>query len=115
MKRNYSKIKSLIVAGICITTSLLFINWDKPATESVTVVKRITTKSTNKFYTSNKAPLQPNQFIKLPAGSIKPQGWILKYLELQSDEKYWQDLEINEAEYEAFVAFGLTELNRIIP
>ncbi|QEC67268.1 hypothetical protein FRZ67_08155 [Panacibacter ginsenosidivorans] len=83
--RSYFKIKSFIIAGICIITSLLFINWGKPIDESVTVVKRITIKSTNKFYISNKAPLQPDQFIKLPAGSIKAEGWILKYLELQRD------------------------------
>jgi len=40
---------------------------------------------TNSFYTGNKAPLQPLSFIKLPVGAIKPEGWILKYLELQRD------------------------------
>jgi hypothetical protein len=66
----------------------LFINWKKPVNndnEKVTVVQRIPTTSLNKYYVSNKAPLQPLQLIKLPPGSIKPQGWILKYLELQRD------------------------------
>ncbi len=40
---------------------------------------------TNSFYTGNRAPLTPLNFIKFPAGSIRPQGWILKYLELQRD------------------------------
>ena len=85
MNQMYFRIKSFIIAGTCVAVSLLFINWNKSATDSVTVVKRITAKSINKFYTSNKTPLQPNQFIKLPAGSIKPQGWILRYLELHRD------------------------------
>lgn len=85
MKRNYFKIKALISAGLIVAVALLFVNWNEASTESVTVVKRIATKSINKFYVSNKAPLQPDQFIKLPAGTIKPQGWILKYLELQRD------------------------------
>ncbi len=51
----------------------------------VSVVKKISTTSINKFYVGNKSPLSPLSFIKLPVGSIKPNGWILKYLELQRD------------------------------
>ena len=51
----------------------------------VTVVQRPATASTNSFYVSNKKPLEPLCFIKLPVGAIKPEGWILKYLELQRD------------------------------
>lgn len=29
------------------------------------------------------SPLLPEHFIKLPVGKIKPQGWLLQYLELQ--------------------------------
>ncbi|HSN09476.1 MAG TPA: beta-L-arabinofuranosidase domain-containing protein [Hanamia sp.] len=49
-----------------------------------TVVNR-PDKGSNLFYLSNKAPLEPLSFIKLPVGTIKPEGWILKYLELQRD------------------------------
>ncbi|MBS1747207.1 MAG: glycoside hydrolase family 127 protein [Bacteroidetes bacterium] len=50
-----------------------------------TDVTRPLTTVINSFYVSNKAPLLPLNFIKLPAGSIKPGGWILKYLQLQRD------------------------------
>lgn len=51
----------------------------------VTNVKRLATTETNKHYTGNKKPLLPLALIKLPVKSIRPQGWILKYLELQRD------------------------------
>ena len=51
----------------------------------VSLLQRPSIASLNKYYTSNKAPLQPLCFIKLPVGAIKPEGWILKYLELQRD------------------------------
>lgn len=38
---------------------------------------------TNNFYTSNKAPLRPSSFIKLPVTSIQPGGWLLHCLQLQ--------------------------------
>ncbi|MEO6723110.1 MAG: beta-L-arabinofuranosidase domain-containing protein [Ferruginibacter sp.] len=48
-------------------------------------MKRPVATQANKFYISNKQPLTPLAFLKLPVGSIKPEGWIRKYLELQRD------------------------------
>lgn len=53
---------------------------------SVTNVKRPRTESTtNKYYVGNRQPLAPLSFIKLPVGTIRPGGWVLKFLELQRD------------------------------
>lgn len=52
---------------------------------AITNIKRPAINTINKFYTSNRSPLQPLSFIKLPVGSIKPQSWVLKYLQLQRD------------------------------
>src|SRR5574344_257132 len=50
---------------------------------NLSVVDRPSTGSTNNCYVSNRSPLRPLSFIKLPVGSIQPEGWIRKYLELQ--------------------------------
>ncbi|MEP7251992.1 MAG: beta-L-arabinofuranosidase domain-containing protein [Ginsengibacter sp.] len=73
---------------VYITGLLAFFNTSVDAQKAVlkaTVVDRPSTNAVNAFYTSNKAPLKPLYFIKLPVGIIKPEGWILKYLELQRD------------------------------
>ena len=36
-------------------------------------------------YTNAKAPLRQQSFMKLPVGSIRPAGWVGRYLELQRD------------------------------
>lgn len=37
----------------------------------------------NEHYISNRAPLQPSVLIKLPIGTIKPEGWLKEYLNRQ--------------------------------
>ncbi|MDO5571587.1 MAG: glycoside hydrolase family 127 protein [Bacteroidales bacterium] len=53
--------------------------------DSINQVDRMPDNCYNSNYVSNKKPLQPQQFIKLPTGSIQPQGWLYKQLELQKN------------------------------
>lgn len=39
----------------------------------------------NAYYINNRLPLKQNFLIKLPVGSIRPEGWLGRYLELQRD------------------------------
>jgi len=55
------------------------------ANEGIRVVEQPDTKATNDFYISNRPPLTPSPFMKLPIGAIKPQGWVRKQLELEAE------------------------------
>ncbi len=80
------KIKNLIIC--CFTVTFIFFSFDKLSAQNnlkATIIERPSTATYNAHYVSNKKPLQPLVFIKLPVGSIQPEGWIKKYLELQRD------------------------------
>ncbi|MCL3780165.1 hypothetical protein EMN47_07145 [Prolixibacteraceae bacterium JC049] len=53
--------------------------------DNVTVIDRPETSVTNKHYVSNRAPLLPSSFIKLPVGTIQPKGWLKEYLVRQQN------------------------------
>ena len=51
----------------------------------VASVKRPPTDRKNEFYPSNRAPLAPSPFVKLPIGAIRPGGWLRRSLEIEAD------------------------------
>ncbi|KAA0213840.1 MAG: hypothetical protein DYG94_11655 [Leptolyngbya sp. PLA3] len=49
----------------------------------------------NSHYVSNRPPLEPSRLIKLPIGSIRPQGWLAHQLRLQADGFHGHLMEIS--------------------
>jgi len=47
------------------------------------IVSRPRTTMENRFYMGNRKPLKPLALIPLPVGSVRPGGWVRRYLELQ--------------------------------
>ncbi len=64
---------------------LLFSCGKKEQATEVSVVERIDTAATNAHYISNRAPLKPSALIKLPVGSVKPEGFLKEYLVRQKN------------------------------
>lgn len=76
MKKTYkSLINTLLIAAI----------FKSSFAQKAEVVNKISNSGSNKFYLTNKAPLQNQYFVKLPVTSIKPGGWVRKALELQRE------------------------------
>ncbi|WP_282456301.1 beta-L-arabinofuranosidase domain-containing protein [Chitinophaga sedimenti] len=53
--------------------------------QQVSVVDRPANNTANRFYVTNKAPLQAEYFTKLPVASVSPRGWLHRALEMQRD------------------------------
>jgi len=65
----------MAIAGTCAVNA---------TAQTAVAVTKPSTKLTNSWYVSNKAPLTPQSFVKLPLTAIEPGGWLKKQMVLQS-------------------------------
>ncbi|MCX5674783.1 MAG: glycoside hydrolase family 127 protein [Planctomycetota bacterium] len=68
----------------CMTLCILITSGLATA-ETIDTITRPDTGRKNRFYVGNREPLFQSPLIKLPIGSIRPQGWLRKQLELEAD------------------------------
>lgn len=78
MKTSISKSKSLryshyTIIGLCTSKN-------SQQDEHIAMVERTTFTHTTSNYSNNRLPLLPQHFMKLPVGSIQPEGWLKEYL-----------------------------------
>ena len=71
--------KWLYIMGICVTALTA------ARADEIINVTNIVAGGYGGLYVGNRAPLQPSPLLRLPPGSISPQGWLLTMLQNQSN------------------------------
>ena len=77
--------RSPCLSMAALAVAVLALSGPVRAQEQVQAVNMPDTTSPNTHYVSNRAPLLPNPFIKLPIGTVRPEGWTRKMLQLQAE------------------------------
>ncbi len=69
--------KNTIITALSLILGTLY------AENKISIVDKPATTSQNSYYQGNRAPLTPSPLIKLPVGSVEPQGWLRENIQRQ--------------------------------
>ena len=75
---NRAKAKIILALLLSLTSASL-------AAESSTVIERLPSAATNRFYINDRSPLAQSGLLQLPSGAIQPRGWLRVFLQRQRD------------------------------
>ena len=74
-----------IAVAIALPSIILLASAAVAAEDEISVVKRPALQPANTLYAGNRAPLLPSPLVKLPVGTVKPQGWLRRQMELMAE------------------------------
>ena len=73
---------AVLAGALCLIASAVSAGKD---TTTVSVVAQPKTVGGNAYYAANRAPLLPSPLIKLTTGSVRPDGWVRRQMELMAE------------------------------
>lgn len=88
----FNDVRLLAIVGLAILT----LGCELGAQTSVRVVVSPPTDGQNNYYVGNRPPLLSNPLIKLPVGTVRPEGWLRRQLELEAEGFTGHPTEISE-------------------
>ncbi len=84
-----------VIFGMVLLFCLIIVGCASTNTD-ISLVEQPDTALKNDFYVGNRPPLTPSPFMKLPIGAIRPDGWLKRQLELETEGFSGRLLEISQ-------------------
>lgn len=74
-----------LMGSVAVLVAALVAGAARAGEAQVAVVRTPDTSQSNPYYPGNRPPLLASPFIRLPTGTVRPQGWVRRQLELEAE------------------------------